>query len=107
MNTRAEIEADIWQKGSVNREHLFAFLTLIPTSDAQAISTAVGVWLQKLHNDPYYSRVTFPQVDGNTGDLGVNSNALQRILDDLSNYGYVSHDTIIDAPDTTMPGNPL
>lgn len=92
MNTRAEIEQDIYLKASVNREHLLAFLRLLPTNDSQAISTAVKTWLERLHADPYYSKISFPQVDGEYGG------AIQRILDDLSSYGRITHETIIDAP---------
>lgn len=106
MNTRADIEADIYQKGSVNREHVLAFLRLLPTSDAQAISSAVQTWLQRLHDDPYYSKVNFP-TEANQDALGVAGGGIQRVLDDLSSYGYVSASTIIDAPDTTMKGKEL
>lgn len=91
MNTRAEIEADIYDKGSVNREHLLAFLRLIPTSDSQVIAGTVKVWLQKLHTDPHFSRVSFPQVDGEYGGV------IDRVLNDLESYGRVQHETIIGA----------
>ncbi len=96
MNTRAEIEADIWDKASVNREHLFAFLRLLPTSDATAIETTVRTWLQRLHDDPYYSKVTFPQADGEYGS------AIDRIISDLSTYGRVTAETIINAEPNIM-----
>lgn len=92
MNTRAEIEQDIYDKASVNREHLLAFLRLIPTNDSQVIHSTVETWLKRLHADPHFSRITFPQVDGEYGG------AIDRILNDLTSYGRVTHETIIDAP---------
>lgn len=84
--TLQEIEADVYQNGAVNRNHVLEFLKLQPTSDQVTITAALKNWLEKLHNDPYYSKVRFP-----TGDV-------ERILSDLESYGYVTHATIIDAP---------
>lgn len=96
MNTRADIEADIWQKGSVNREHLLAFLKLIPTSDGAAVKSAVEVWLRRLHDDPHYSKISFP-VESGTDSLGVPGSAIDRVLSDLTNYGRVTHETVLGA----------
>lgn len=85
MTTRAEIEADIYAKGSLNRDHLLAFLRLAPTSDSQDLSTATRQWIQRLHDDPYYSKVTFPQGD------------IDRITSDLESYGHITHETILGA----------
>lgn len=103
MNTRAEIEQDIWDKASVNREHLLAFMRLIPTSDSQAIQVSVKQWLQRLHDDPHFSKVSFPQMDSN--DAGMAPNVLERILTDLSSYGHVTQETVIGADPNIMPGS--
>lgn len=92
MNTRAEIEQDIWEKASVNREHILAFLRLLPTNDSRDLSTATTVWLQRLHADPHYSKISFPQVDGEYGG------GIDRIIGDLASYGRVTQETIIEAP---------
>lgn len=92
MNTRAEIEADIYEKASVNREHLLAFLRLIPTNDSQVVEKTVKVWLQRLHDDPHFSKVSFPQADGEYGS------AIDRIIGDLQSFGRVTQETILDAP---------
>lgn len=86
MNDRASIEKDIYAHGSVNRHHLLAFLRLLPTSDVQAIQTAVNQWLIKLHDNPYYSKVTF------------DSDAISRVVQDLESYGRVTQETVIGAP---------
>lgn len=101
MNTRTEIEADIWERASVNREHILAFMRLIPTSDSTALSTAIRQWLQRLHDDPHFSKVSFPQ-ESLSGDLGVHGHGIDRILEDLAGYGRVTHETLIDAPANTM-----
>lgn len=92
MKTRAEIEQDIWNKASVNREHLLAFVRLIPTSDSQAIQVALKQWLQRLHEDPHFSKVRFP--NGDVNDAGMLPNHIDRILDDLSSYGHITQETI-------------
>lgn len=106
MDTRAAIEADIYAKGSVNIEHLTAFLRLIPNSDSEAIGTAVKQWLQRLHDDPHFSKVFFP-TEVNTHTLGVPGNAIDRVVSDLENYGRVTHETLIDAePGIYEPSDP-
>lgn len=82
----ADIEADVWQKGSLNREHLFQFLRLLPNNDSDAVSEATKAWLTKMHQDPKYSNVVFPQGD------------IDRVLSDLDSYGRVTHETLLDAP---------
>lgn len=88
----ADVEQDIWQQGVVNREHLLDFLRLLPTSDTLAIRAAVKDWLLKLHHDPKFSKVSFPEGD------------ISRILDDLASYDRVRHETIIGAPPTPEVG---
>lgn len=82
----ADIEADVYEQGAVNRTHILDFLRLLPTNDGQAVAQAVRDWLEKLHNDPTYDRVFFPQGD------------IDRILGDLDSYGRLLHETVIDAP---------
>lgn len=94
MTTIEEIKAAIWEAGSVNRDHLLAFLTLQNTSDAGELSRRTASFLTGLHNDPYYSKVVFPQGD------------IERVLGDLSSYGRVTQETIIDAPADTITEPP-
>jgi hypothetical protein len=82
----SDIEANIYQNGSLNREDILNFLSILPTSDQQAVTTAVNEWLLKLHADQHFSKVMFDDA------------SVQRILDDLGSYGRVQHETIIDAP---------
>jgi hypothetical protein len=96
MMTRDEINQAIYKDGSVNREHILEFLRTIPTNDTMAIQAEVRTWLQTLHDDPYYSKISFP--NENLDGLGVSGNAITRILGDLENYGRVTHETVIDAP---------
>ena len=82
----SDIETNIYNQGSLNRDDLFNFLSLLPTSDQTAINTAVTEWLQKLHNDQHYSKVIFDDA------------AIARVVGDLGSYGRVTHETVIDAP---------
>ena len=88
--TRAEIEQDIWNKGTLDRTHLFNFLKLIPTSDGQDIKAAVNAWLSRLHKDPHFSKISFHQT------------TIDRVLSDLESYGHVTHETVIDAKSSIM-----
>lgn len=85
MTTREDIEQDIWNQGTVTRQHLFAFLQLIPTSDGQQVAVLVKTWLNRLHSDPHFSNVTFP------------GSAIDRVISDLESYGRVTHETVIGA----------
>lgn len=96
MDTRAAIEEDIRSKGSVNLEHLKAFVKLIPTNDAEGVKTAVKTWLQRLHDDPTLTTVHFPTEVG-TETLGVPGNSIDRVLSDLESYGRLTHETLIGA----------
>jgi hypothetical protein len=58
MMTRDEINQAIYKDGSVNREHILEFLRTIPTNDTMAIQAEVRTWLQTLHDDPYYSKIS-------------------------------------------------
>ena len=102
MDSLAALNADIYTKGSVNREHIFGFLRIQTTSDRDTIKKNLEIWLQGLHDDPYYSKIHFPN-DTGTDSLGVHNDSLQRVIDDLVNYDRVTHDTIIDAPSNIMP----
>lgn len=91
------LEQDIYQAGVLTREHLLRFLELQDTSDAASLRESVRTWLTKLHNDPQYSKIVFDPDHGATGfDVAVSP--IQRVLDDLTNYGRVRPETIIDAP---------
>ena len=69
-------------KGFVDREHLMAFLALIPTNEAEVIIQEVKDWLQALHDDPA-TTVTFPKGD------------IDAVIGDLDSYGRVQPITII------------
>lgn len=73
----------VYEKASVDREHLMEFLTLIDTNDAQAIITEVRNWLQSLHDNPKFDKVRFP-----TGDI-------DAVIGDLDSYGRVQPKTIL------------
>lgn len=77
-----ELNDDIYEKGSVDREHLLKFLTLINTNDGAVVSEQVREWLGSLHADPKYSKIIFP-----TGDI-------DAILSDLGSYGRLQAETL-------------
>ncbi len=102
MKTRAEIEQDIWEKGSLNREHVLAFVSLLPDNDAANLRVAVKQWLGKLNDDPRLTKIFFiPETT--TNQFGVHQNPADRILADLDNYGRIQHETIIGAEGGPMP----
>jgi len=78
-----ELNAKVYERGHVDREHLLEFLKLVETSDALLIIKEVKDWLEALHTDPYYSKVSFPKGD------------IEAILGDLDSYGHVSAETIL------------
>jgi putative heme iron utilization protein len=88
--TREQIETDIRSRGSVERQHLLDFLKLLPTSDATQVKTLVRTWLEKLHNDPNFSAITF------------SSDGIDRVLGDLESYGRVTHETVLGAEPNIM-----
>lgn len=94
MNTLEGIKAAIWEVGSVNREHLLAFLQLQDTSDGPELARRTETFLRGLHADPFYSRVMFP-VD-ERGDH------VNLVLDDLKVYGRATNETIADMPANTV-----
>jgi hypothetical protein len=77
-----KLEADVYNKGHIDREHLVVFLEMIPTNDGKAIVEEVRAWLQKLQDDPKYDKITFPRGD------------IEAVLGDLDSYGRVQPDTI-------------
>lgn len=78
-----ELNAKIFDKASVDREHLMEFLTLIDTNDAQSIITEVKNWLQNLHDDPTFDKIRFPQGD------------IDAVIGDLDSYGRVQAEHIL------------
>lgn len=101
MTTRDAINKRIYEDGSVNRNHLADFLRTIETNDSMTVEATVRQWLQELHDDPHYSKISFPRenIDG----LGVSGDVITRVLSDLQSYGRVTHETLIGAPDTIVP----
>lgn len=73
----------VYENGGIDREHLLEFLTLIDTNDATTIIAEVKNWLTKLHADPKYTKVRFPQGD------------IDAIIGDLDSYGRVQPETIL------------
>lgn len=78
-----ELNAKVYERGHIDREHLLEFLTLIDTNDAQSIIAEVRKWLTSLHDDPTYSKVVFPQGD------------IDAVIGDLDSYGRVQSETIL------------
>lgn len=79
----AALNQKVYERGTVDREHLLEFLTLLNTNDATTIITEVKSWLQKLHDDPKYDKVYFPGKD------------IDAIIGDLDSYGRVQPETIM------------
>ena len=77
------LNADVKAHGAVDRAHLLSFLQLQTNSDGSQIIANVKGWLQGLHDDPTYERVTFPQGD------------IDAIIGDLDSYGRVQSTTIL------------
>lgn len=73
----------VYENGGIDREHLLEFLTLIDTNDATTVIAEVKNWLTKLHEDPKYTKVRFPQGD------------IDAIIGDLDSYGRVQPETIL------------
>lgn len=90
MDTLEKIEADVYAKEHVDREHLLAFLRLQNTNDGPAITKSVENWLTKLHNDPHYSKVVF--ADGE----------IQKILGDLHSYNRLLPQTILELEESVV-----
>lgn len=78
-----KINANVFEKGVVDREHLLQFLESMTTSDGKQLADAVRGWLQDLHNDPKYSKIIFP-----SGDI-------DAIIGDLDSYGRLQPETIL------------
>lgn len=73
----------VYERGSIDREHLMEFLTCVETNDETTIVTEVQKWLTSLHDDPKYDKIHFP-----TGDI-------EAVLGDLDSYGRVQPETIL------------
>lgn len=78
-----ELNAKVFERGHVDREHLLEFLTLIDTNDADSIIREVKKWLTELHDDSHYDKVIFPQGD------------IDAVIGDLDSYGRVQPETIL------------
>ncbi len=85
--TLSEIEADIYKRGSVNREHVLEFLKNQPTTNATHLEEAIEAWLKQISDNPKYSKVVF-------GD-----DQIEKVVDDLNSYGRVQPETILEAYD--------
>lgn len=76
------LNEDVKKREHVDREHLLHFLSLIPTNEAEHIILEVKNWLQQLHDDPKFEKITFPR------------NRIDAIIGDLDSYGRVQASTI-------------
>lgn len=73
----------VYDKGFIDREHLLEFLKSMDTNDGETIVKEVKKWLTDLHDDPKYSKVTFPKGD------------IDAVISDLDSYGRVQPETIL------------
>lgn len=74
----------VYARGSIDRENLLEFLTLIPSTDDKQIIGEVRRWITGLHEDPKYTNIRFP-----AGDI-------DAIISDLDSYGRVQAKTILE-----------
>lgn len=86
---------EVYKRGAVDRAHLMDFLALVDTSDAEQIVKEVRAWLQNLHDDPKFSKVTFRDGD------------IDAILGDLDSYGRVQPETIMQYKQTSNRTLPI
>lgn len=85
----------IYEKASIDREHLMEFLTYIDTNDAQSIIAEVKEWLTKLHDNPKFDKVRFPKGD------------IDAIIGDLDSYGRVQPEHILQFKQSSSRSLPL
>lgn len=78
-----QLDAKVYAKGVVDREHLLEFLTLVPTNDSSQIIEEVKQWLTALHLNPKFDKIKFP------------SGHIDAVLTDLDSYGRVQPETIL------------
>jgi hypothetical protein len=78
-----EINAKVYERAHVDREHLLEFLEALTTSDAKDITVEVKKWLTDLHNDATYDKVRFADGD------------IDAVIGDLDSYGRVQPGTIL------------
>lgn len=90
-----KLNEKVYERASVDREHLLEFLTLIDTSDGKQIVAEVQKWLKDLHEDPHFDKVTFPQGD------------IDAIVGDLDSYGRVQAETIMEFKDKSNKTLPI
>jgi hypothetical protein len=74
----------VYEKASIDREHLMEFLTLIDTNDAQSIIQEVKKWLTDLHDDPKFDKIHFPKGD------------IDAIIGDLDSYGRIQSEHLFE-----------
>lgn len=78
-----ELNAKVFERGYVDREHLLEFLSAIESNDADTIIREVKNWLTALHEDPHYDKVRFPQGD------------IDAVIGDLDSYGRLQAETVL------------
>lgn len=83
MDTREKIEADIWQKASFNREHIHAFLNIVPSNNSEQVVIALKQWMQRLHENPQFTAIHF------------NEDQTNLVISDLEYYGFVTHNVLL------------
>lgn len=78
-----ELNDKVYERGSLDREHLMEFLTCVDTNNAPDIIAETQKWLEELHANPKYSHIVFPRGD------------IEAIIGDLDSYGRVQAETIM------------
>lgn len=81
-NALNNLNQDVYSRGSIDREHLLTFLTLVNTNDGRVVAEEVRTWLKSLNDDPKYDKVTFPRGD------------IDAILTDLASYERLRPETL-------------
>lgn len=79
-----ELNDTIYARGSVDREDILSFLTLIDTTDPLVIIAELKKWLSELNDSTKHDKVVFSQAD------------INAVIGDLESYGVLQHATILE-----------
>lgn len=90
-----KLNAKVYEKASLDREHLMEFLTYIDTNDALTIIRETQKWLEDLHANPKYSHIVFPKGD------------IDAVIGDLDSYGRVQPETILSFKESSSRTVPI
>jgi hypothetical protein len=78
-----ELNASIKKNGTLDRQDILTFLTLVDTNDADVITRELRSWLTELHNDTAFPNLRFTDQD------------INDVIGDLDSYGVVQSETIL------------